>query len=69
MVWKYRENVKKQSATGNFKMGTRGKAKKAKTRREMDGVRRSMANHGLTEEDTRDRYKRRNLVLGEGKPM
>jgi hypothetical protein len=33
MVWKYRENVRKQSATGKFKMGTRGKAKKGKTRR------------------------------------
>jgi hypothetical protein len=26
-----------------------------------------MTNHGLTEEDTRDRW--RNLVLGEGKPL
>jgi hypothetical protein len=33
----------------------------------IDGVRRSMTNHGLTEEDTRDRG--RNLVLGEGKPL
>jgi hypothetical protein len=32
-------------------------------------VRRSMANHGLTEEDTRDRDRWRNLVLGEGKPL
>jgi hypothetical protein len=32
-----------------------------------DGVRRGMTNHGLTEEDTRDRG--RNLVLGEGKPL
>jgi hypothetical protein len=30
----------------------------------IDGVRRSMTNHGLTEEDTRDREKWRNLVLG-----
>jgi hypothetical protein len=28
----------------------------------IDGVRRSMSNHGLTEEDTRDRDRRRNLV-------
>jgi hypothetical protein len=39
-------------------MGTRGKAKKEKTQREMDrwmdGVRRSMANHGLTDEDIRE---------------
>jgi hypothetical protein len=33
----------------------------------IDGVRRSLTNHGLTEEDTRDRW--RNLVLGEGKPL
>jgi hypothetical protein len=32
--------------------------------RRIDGVRRSMTNHGLTEEDTRDRDRRRNLVLG-----
>jgi hypothetical protein len=35
----------------------------------IDGVRRSMTNHGLTEEDTRDRDMWRNLVLGEGKPL
>jgi hypothetical protein len=35
----------------------------------IDGVRRSMANHELTEEDTRDRDRWRNLVLGEGKPL
>jgi hypothetical protein len=35
----------------------------------MDGVRRSMAKYGLTEEDTRDRDRWRNLVLGEGKPL
>jgi hypothetical protein len=45
-------------------MGTEGK-----TQREMDGVRRSMTNFGLTEEDTRDRDIRKNLVLGEGKPL
>jgi hypothetical protein len=33
----------------------------------IDGVRRSMTNHGLTEEDNRDRDTWRNLVLGEGK--
>jgi hypothetical protein len=32
----------------------------------IDGVRRSMTNHGLTEEDTRDRDRCRSLVLGEG---
>jgi hypothetical protein len=35
----------------------------------IDGVRRSMTNHGLTEEDTRDRDRWKNLVLGEGKPL
>jgi hypothetical protein len=35
----------------------------------IDGVRRSMINHGLTEEDNRDRDRWRNLVLGEGKPL
>jgi hypothetical protein len=35
----------------------------------MDGVRRSITNHGLTEEDTRDRDIWRNLVSGEGKPL
>jgi hypothetical protein len=33
------------------------------------GIRRRMTNHGLTEEDTRDRDRWRNLVLGEGKPL
>jgi hypothetical protein len=35
----------------------------------IDGVRRSMTNHGLTEDDTRDRDGWRNLVLGEGQPL
>jgi hypothetical protein len=35
----------------------------------IDGVRQSMTNHGLTEEDTRDRDRWRNLVLGEEKPL
>jgi hypothetical protein len=34
-----------------------------------DGVRRSMTNRGLTEEDTGDRDRWRNLVLGEGKQL
>jgi hypothetical protein len=37
--------------------------------RRIDGVRRSMTNHGLREENTRDRDRWRNLVLGEGKPL
>jgi hypothetical protein len=35
----------------------------------IDGIRRSMTNHGLTEVDTRDRDRWRSLVLGEGKPL
>jgi hypothetical protein len=35
----------------------------------IDGVRRGVTNHGLTEEDTRDRDRWQNLVLGEGKPL
>jgi hypothetical protein len=35
----------------------------------IDGVRRSMTNNGLTEEDTRDRDRWRNLVLGEERPL
>jgi hypothetical protein len=35
----------------------------------IDEERRSMTNHGLREEDTRDRDRWRNLVLGEGKPL
>jgi hypothetical protein len=35
----------------------------------IDGVRRSMTNQGLTEEDTGDRDRWRNLALGEGKPL
>jgi hypothetical protein len=37
--------------------------------REIDGVRLSMTNHGLREEDIRYRDRWRNLVLGEGKPL
>jgi hypothetical protein len=46
-------------------MRRRGRPKE----RWIDGLRRSMTNHGLTEEDTRDRDRWRNLVLGEGKPL
>jgi hypothetical protein len=37
--------------------------------RRIDGVRRSMTNHGLREKGTTDRDRWRNLVLGEGKPL
>jgi hypothetical protein len=46
-------------------MRRRGRAKE----RWIDGVRWSITNHGLTEEDTRDRDRWRNLVLGEGKTL
>jgi hypothetical protein len=36
MVWTCKENARKQTATENFIMGTRGKEKKGMTRREMD---------------------------------
>jgi hypothetical protein len=70
MVWTYKENARKQTATEHFRMRTRGNAKKKRPKgRWIDGVRRSMINHGLTEEDTRDRDRWRNLVLGEGKAL
>jgi hypothetical protein len=67
MVWICKENARKWTSTENFRMGTRGNAKKGKTQREME--RWSMTNHGLTEEDTRDGARWRNLVLGERKPL
>jgi hypothetical protein len=67
MVRTCKENARKQTATESLRMGTRGNAKKGKTQREMD--RWSKTNYGLTEEDTRDRDRWRNLVLGEGKPL
>jgi hypothetical protein len=45
--------------------GTRRRPKE----RRMDGVRRSKTNHGLTEEDARDRDRWRSLVFCEGKPL
>jgi hypothetical protein len=50
-------------------MRTRGKKKEGKTQRKMDEVRRSKTKHKQTEEDTRDRYMWKNLVLGGGKPL
>jgi hypothetical protein len=57
MIWTCKENARKQTATEYFRMETRGNAKKGKRPKErwIDGVRRSMTNHGLTEENTRDR--------------
>jgi hypothetical protein len=46
-------------------MRRRGRPKE----RWIDRVRRSMTNHGLREEDDRDRERLRNLVSGEGKPL
>jgi hypothetical protein len=37
MVWTCKENARKQTATENFRMETRGKVKKGKTQRGMDG--------------------------------
>jgi Zn-dependent M16 (insulinase) family peptidase len=36
MVWTCKKNARKQTATENFRMGTRGNAKKGKTQREMN---------------------------------
>jgi hypothetical protein len=47
--------------------GTRRSGRPRK--RWIDGVRRSMTKHGLTEEDTRDGDRCRNFVLGEGKEL
>jgi hypothetical protein len=44
-------------------MGNRKNTKEGKTHRKMDGIRRSMTKHGLTEQDTGER----DVVLGEGK--
>jgi hypothetical protein len=51
-------------------MGNKGNEKKGKTQREMDRWSKTdMTNHGITEEDTRDRDRWRNLVLGEGNSL
>jgi hypothetical protein len=47
--------------------GTRRKGRPKE--RWIDGIRRSITTRGLAEEDTRDRDRWRNLVLGEGKPL
>jgi hypothetical protein len=47
--------------------GTQGRGRPKE--RWIDGVRRSMTNHGLAEEDTTDRDRWRSLVLGEGRPL
>jgi hypothetical protein len=51
MVWTCKENARKQTATENFKMGTRGNMKKGKTQRKMD--RRSKTEHGKPWTDRR----------------
>jgi hypothetical protein len=55
MVLTCKEKARKQTATENFRMGTRGNAKKGKTRREMD--RRSKTEHDKPWTDGRG-YKR-----------
>jgi hypothetical protein len=47
--------------------GTRRSERSKK--RWIDGVRRSMTNRGLTEEDNIHRDRWRNLIFGEGKPL
>jgi hypothetical protein len=67
MIWTHNENVRKQIATEDPRMGTEGKTKERRSKqRWTDGVRWSRTNHGLTEEGARDRNAWRNLVLGEG---
>jgi hypothetical protein len=48
-------------------MGNRGKTEEGKTKRKVEGVRRSMTEGGLTEDDDRDRDMWRNLAVGEGR--
>jgi hypothetical protein len=59
MVWKSKENARKQVATDNPRMRTRGNTKEGRPKERwmdgwMDGLRPSMTKHGLTEDD-RDR--------------
>jgi hypothetical protein len=66
MVWTCKENARKQTATENFIMEPEGTQRRGRPKeRWIDGVRRSMTNHGLTEEDTGGRDRWQNLVLGE----
>ena len=52
------------------RMVTRGNTKEEETKaRWVDGIRWSVATHGLTAEDTWEKDMRRNLVLGEGKSL
>jgi hypothetical protein len=53
----------------NIRIGNIGNRKVGKTLRKMDGLRRNTTNRGLTEGGTRDRDRRRSLVLGEGKKI
>jgi hypothetical protein len=72
MLWTCKENARKQTATENFRMGTRGNAKKGKTQREMDRWSKTEHDKPWTDRrgySTRDRDRWRNLVLGEGKPL
>jgi hypothetical protein len=68
MVWTCKENARKQTVTENLEWEPEGTRSRGRPKeRWIDGVRRSMTNHGLTED--RDRDRRRSLVLGEGKPV
>jgi hypothetical protein len=65
MVWTRKENVRKQISTENFRMGTRGMQRRGRPKeRRINSVRRSTTNHGLTEEDTRDKRQMAKLSFG-----
>jgi hypothetical protein len=68
MVWTCKEYARKQTATEHFYNENQWEREEGDDPKR-DGVRRNTTNHGLTEEDTRDRDRWRNLVLGEGRPL
>jgi hypothetical protein len=56
--------------TEMHRMVTRGNTKEEENKEGwMDGIRWSVTSHGLTEEDNGEKDMRRNLVLGEEKPL
>jgi hypothetical protein len=60
MIWTCKQNAKKQTETENFRMGTRGNAKKEKTQREMD--RWSKTEHDKPWTDGRGYYRQRQMA-------
>jgi hypothetical protein len=70
MVWTCKENARNRLPLKVLEWEPEETRRRVRPKeRWIVGVRRSMTNHGLREEDTRDRERRRNLVLGEGKPL